>query len=159
MNKADFLVYMEALCRPAATLISMVPNDKLDWRPGDNYMPMGRLLWHLTASLGINARGLVTGEWPKHDGPPDPNKWPSVDPKRALELLEESKQTIRTVLDGVSEEDFLNRHVAPPFKTISGKLEYLMIFFMQHFITHKVQLFFYLKQLGLPVGTQQLYRG
>jgi hypothetical protein len=41
----------------------------------------------------------------------------------------------------------------------SGKLERMLVLFREHFTNHKMQLFTYLKLLGLPVNTETLYGG
>ena len=48
-----------------------------------------------------------------------------------------------------------NRTVSPPWA--STKLERMASGFLGHFNNHKMQLFTYLKLLGLPVDTQTLY--
>jgi hypothetical protein len=40
-----------------------------------------------------------------------------------------------------------------------GKFELLAVGFLGHFNNHKMQLFIYLKLLGLPVNTETLYGG
>ena len=52
--------------------------------------------------------------------------------------------------------DFTNKVVSAPWG-VSAKLERMAIGFLGHFNNHKMQLFTYLKLLGLPVNTQTLY--
>ena len=40
---------------------------------------------------------------------------------------------------------------------MTAKLEIMMVAFLGHFYNHKMQLFTYLKLLGLPVNTESLY--
>jgi hypothetical protein len=40
---------------------------------------------------------------------------------------------------------------------MTAKMERMTIAFLEHFINHKMQLFTYLKLLGLPVNTETLY--
>jgi hypothetical protein len=54
------------------------------------------------------------------------------------------------------EEDFAQMPVSAPWGW-KGKLEVLALSFREHFTNHKMQLFTYLKLLGLPVDTSTLY--
>jgi len=73
-----------------------------------------------------------------------------------LDKLEQDKKILRQVLDGLSEEDFTNKVVSAPWG-MRAKMERMAIGFLGHFTNHKMQLFTYLKLLGLPVNTQTLY--
>jgi hypothetical protein len=42
---------------------------------------------------------------------------------------------------------------------MQGKMERMSLTFREHFTNHKMQLFTYLKLLGLPVNTGTLYSG
>ncbi len=57
-----------------------------------------------------------------------------------------------------SPEDFANKVVSVPWGWQS-KMEQMALDFREHFIHHKMQLFTYLKLLGLPVNTSTLYFG
>jgi hypothetical protein len=81
---------------------------------------------------------------------------PSCSPQEALDKLEQDKKILRQVLDGLSEEDFTNKVVSAPWG-MRAKMERMAIGFLGHFTNHKMQLFTYLKLLGLPVNTQTLY--
>ena len=69
---------------------------------------------------------------------------------------EEAGRVLRQVLDGLSEEDFANKVVSVPWGW-NCKMERMAIGFLGHFLNHKMQLFTYLKLLGLPVNTETLY--
>ena len=78
--------------------------------------------------------------------------------EEALERLEKDKVILRDVLDGLREEDFAQKPVSTPWGW-KGKLEIMAVLFREHFTNHKMQLFTYLKLLGLPVTTESLYMG
>ena len=81
---------------------------------------------------------------------------PSCNLQEALDKLEKDKKTLRQVLDGMSEEAFTNKVVSVPWGW-NAKMERMAINFLGHFNNHKMQLFTYLKLLGLPVNTETLY--
>jgi hypothetical protein len=76
----------------------------------------------------------------------------------ALERIRKDGSGLREVIDGLSEKEFTEKVVATPWGW-SGKLEKMLILFREHFTNHKMQLFTYLKLLGLPVNTETLYGG
>ncbi len=163
MTKNDFYDYVMDAYRPAKALISMVPADKLEWRPKANFMNFGQLVCHLAGGLGGDLRCLFTGEWPGMI--PEQmvemmklENLPSCSAVEALEKLEKDKTVLRDFLDGVSDDEFALKAVSTPWG-MQGKMERMSIAFLEHFLNHKMQLFIYLKLLGLPVDTGMLYFG
>jgi ribosomal protein L6P/L9E len=102
---------------------------------------------------------LLSGKWPSMEEMEKGMKLenlPSCSPQEALDKLEKDKKTLRQVLEGVTQKDFTNKVVSVPWGW-KGKMELMAIHFLEHFTNHKMQLFTYLKLLGLPVNTQTLY--
>ena len=83
---------------------------------------------------------------------------PACGIQEALDKLEQDKKVLTETLSGVSEEDFQNRQVSVPWGW-EAKVEMMALQFLSHFHHHKMQLFTYLKLLGLPVNTTTLYFG
>jgi len=147
--------------RPTATLIGMVPSDKVEWRPGATFMSFGQLICHLGGGLAEEFRCMLTNQWPSMEQMQEGMKLeniPSCSVEQALQKLEKDKTTLREVLDSLSEEDFTHRIVSTPWG-MQGKVERMGIAFLEHVTNHKMQLFTYLKLLGLPVHTGTLYFG
>lgn len=157
MKKDQFYDYCVNAFRPTESLLKMIPADKLDWKPGENFMTMGQLICHLGDGIGTELRMLINNSWPK---PEDMGKgpMPSCNVQEALAKLEKDKTTLKEVLASVSEEDFAGKIVKTPWGW-EGKLEMMSLDFREHFINHKMQLFTYLKLLGFPVNTETLYIG
>jgi hypothetical protein len=159
MKKEEFCQYALDSYRPAETLIKMVPADKLDWKPGPSFMSLGHLIHHLSSGIGGELRMLVTGNWPKPEEMEQMMKnEPSCSIQEALERLEKDKEELRAILSEISEEDFTNKIVSVPWGW-KNKMERMALDFKDHFTNHKMQLFTYLKILGLPVNTNTLYFG
>jgi len=55
-------------------------------------------------------------------------------------------------------DDDLNRRIPTVFVPEGESLLTLLLGNLEHFINHKHQLFTYLKRMGVPVGSQDLYR-
>jgi hypothetical protein len=161
MKKDDFYQYALAAFSPAESMLKMIPSDKLDWRPAPNFMSMGQLICHLSDGIGTELRMVIDDSFPKPgemSGPPELAKFPACSVQEALAKLEKDKTTLRDILAGVTEEEFATRIVSVPWGWKSN-LERMALDFREHFVNHKMQLFTYLKLLGLPVNTQTLYFG
>jgi len=161
MTKSEFYDLVMAAYRPTEKMISMVPPDKLTWRPGPTFMSVGQVLCHLGTGMGEEFGMLLTGKWPSMAEMEQAMKlenMPSCGIQEALDKLAKDKTTLRTVLDGIPEADFAARIVSVPWGW-EGKLEIMAINFLGHTLHHKMQLFTYLKLLGLPVNTETLYGG
>jgi len=140
-------------------LIGMVPADKLNWKPGPTFMSTGQLVCHLSEGIGGGFEMLLASNWPSMKEMEEGMKLenlPSCNPQEALGKLEKDKKILRQVLDGLSEEDFASKVVSVPWGW-NAKMERMAINFLGHFNNHKMQLFTYLKLLGLPVNTEALY--
>jgi hypothetical protein len=81
---------------------------------------------------------------------------PSCGVQEALDKLAKDQKILRATLDGISEADFTNQVVSVPWGW-KAKMEIMAVSFLGHFDNHKMQLFTYLKLLGLPVNTETLY--
>ena len=64
MTKNDYYELVMEAYKPAETLIGMVPADKLEWRPGPNFMSLGQLIEHISHGMGDDVRCLITNHWP-----------------------------------------------------------------------------------------------
>jgi hypothetical protein len=159
MTKNEYYEVVMENYRPAETLIGMVPADKLNWKPGPTFMSVGQLIYHLSDGLGSGFAMLFSGKWPsmaEMEAEMKLENLPSCNPQEALDKLEKDKKILHEALENLSEEDFTNKVVSVPWGW-AAKTERMAISFLGHFTNHKMQLFTYLKLLGLPVNTETLY--
>ncbi len=162
MTKNEYYQCLMEAYRPAEAMIQIVPRDKLDWRPRENFMSFGQLVSHLGDGLGGPLRNLISGKWPftmeQFEEMTKLENCPSCSPEEALEKIKKDKQALKEVLAGISEQEFSSKMVSTPWGW-QGKCELISIRFLEHFLNHKMQLFTYLKLIGLPVNTMTLYSG
>jgi len=159
MTKNEYCEMVMQSIQPTEKLIGMVPADKLNWRPGPTFMSLGQVLCHLSDGLGGGLESLVSGKWPSMEEMETGMKlenMPSCGVQEALGKLAKDQTILRSTLDGMSENDFTNRVVSVPWGW-KAKFEIMSVHFLEHFNNHKMQLFTYLKLLGLPVNTETLY--
>lgn len=161
VKKDEFCQYALDAFKPVETMIKMVPADKLDWKPGPNFMTLGNLIHHLSSGMGAELRMLTTNSWPKPEEMEASMKagaMPSCTVEEALANIEKDKKALSEVLAGVTEDEFAGKVYSTPWGW-QNKLERMALDFKEHFTNHKMQLFTYLKLLGYQVNTETLYMG
>jgi hypothetical protein len=78
--------------------------------------------------------------------------------------IEEAQERIREYLERITEgfqvltDEELSQMLPTVFVSEGEPVLTLLLGNLEHFINHKYQLFFYLKLLGVPVGTTDLYK-
>lgn len=161
MKKSDFIELMRRTQAPLKSMVEMVPDDKLDWRPDKSFMSIAQVLKHLSENWVI-IKIMVTNQWPFKD-PKEMEEalklenMPGCSKAEALEAIEKDlNDTIDFIENGISDEDFSSKVVSAPWG-FKGEIWKAVLMANSHQLNHKMQLHLYLKLLGLPVNTQTLY--
>lgn len=160
MTKDQFAQYLGQITAPLYNLFSQVPADKLEWTPKEaKFMPLGALIRHLSVCpLMISA--IARNQFP------DPqamqkliaeNDNQRATPEEAKALLKQNLEIALADLAALSDEDYKNREVVAPFATLP--MWRMLLAGSEHLLSHKMQLYMYLKMLGQPVGWMNLMRG
>lgn len=132
-----------------AHLIRLVPEAQQDWAPSPGAWTTGELISHLHDCMAGFCAVLAAAE-----------------PQRLAHFakLRESPLTIEIYRTHI-EEGFalladagLARRVPTVFVAQGEPVLTLLLGNLEHLINHKYQLFSYLKQLGVPVATPDLYQ-
>lgn len=163
---------LELAYKSADGLMGQVTEEMLQWKPetGENWMTVGQVLMHMTAACGWCMKGMATGDWTLPDGTditemseeemlPSAENLPTVESvDQARTMLAEDKKLAIEMVDKAGEDDLANRETAAPWAPEDSYA--LGRHFMQmvnHLNSHKAQLFYYLKLLGKPVNTGDLW--
>lgn len=173
MKWTDFLRgEMEYNFAVTDALMAMVKDEDLGWKPaaGKNWMTTGQLLQHLTEACGMCCRGFATGDWgmPEDCGDTPAGGEPMLPPAEALKSVASVKEARtklaadrKLALEMVAQagEDKLADHkVAAPWEPGTERALGEQFHNMSlHLMTHKTQLFYYLKLMGRDVNTQHLW--
>jgi hypothetical protein len=146
-------------------LLTHIPADQMEWQPTwptaepSHGMPLSRLLGHLLTCLA----GFCTALYAAHS-----DRLAHFNRLRELPVghqcgVDEARQRIRHYMTHI-EEGFvlltnadLARRIPTVFVPEGEALLTLLLGNLEHFINHKYQLFTYLKMLGVPLGTRDLY--
>jgi len=157
---SSILAKIEEQIELADHLISLLPPDKLEWRPRPDAFRVCDLLGHLLECLAGFCALLHRIA---------PEKLSNFERLRSLPVnhccgIEEATSRIKEyrlhIIEGfnaISDED-LSRSVSTVFVAAGEPVLTLLLGNLEHLINHKFQLFFYLKLLGATVGSQDLYR-
>lgn len=146
-------------------LISLIPSGAADWHPnlssidGSNYFRLNVLLFHLTECLAGFCAALYAAnkDLLAHFAKlREVRTNHSCEPEEARALLEIYMSHIEEGF-GLLTDDDLKRQIPTVFVSEGETFFTILIGNLEHYINHKYQLFFYLKMLGVPVETRDLY--
>jgi hypothetical protein len=141
-------------------LITLVPAEKLEWKPLPDSFRVCDLLGHLLECLAGFCAALYAAR---------PDRLAHFARLRELRVnhccgTEEARDRMRDYASHIREgfgllrDDDLTRRVQTVFVPEGEALMTVLLGNVEHFINHKHQLFFYLKLLGVRVTTSELYR-
>ena len=143
----------------ARHLISLVPPDKIEWRPLPESLRLCEVLGHLLECLAGFCAALyrLHGERLEHFAQLREMTVNHCCPaEEARERISLYMTHIEEGFELLSDED-LKRRVPTVFVPEGEAALTILLGNLEHFINHKYQLFFYLKMMGVPVGTPDLY--
>ncbi len=147
-------------------LISMIPPDRMQWRPdlngsaGPDIWTISELLGHLLDCLAGFCASIFAVHGDKLPGWEDLRALPVNHACGSLEAQSRIQTYMRHLKQGfelLTRED-LARKVPTVFVPAGEPLLVLLLGNLEHLVNHKFQLFFYLKMLGVPVESRDLYR-
>ncbi|MBI3396644.1 MAG: DinB family protein [Spirochaetia bacterium] len=129
-------------------LAAVVPDDKLDFKPSPDLMPLGELTRHI-----VGAVYFMLGRWLKRDvkAPDNIRKKEPLNRAAFIAELDVTDKLVQAVLSDLTMED-LDREA---YKTESGESRstgYVVWHLGEHEIHHRAQLKLYLKLLGLDTS-------
>jgi len=140
-------------------LLDLIPPDKIEWQPLADSLRLCEVLGHLLECLAGFCATLYAV-----------NRERLTHFERLRELpvnhccgIEEARARLREYSDHIKEgfallsDGDLARRVPTVFVPEGEAVMKILLGNLEHFINHKYQLFFYLKQLGVPVNTSDLY--
>lgn len=161
MTLQNYLTYFDQMMKPTETLFRLVPPDKIDWSPTENSFTCGQQMFHITEALGVYAHGIARGEWgfsSMRERFLANRNTPSMSVEDAVARLYENNKEFQRVVGALTEEEFNTGEVETPQFGAKVQRWQIALFGMEHHINHKVELFMYLKMLGVKVNTGHLYR-
>jgi uncharacterized damage-inducible protein DinB len=150
MTKRGFLAYFEFVRTATRRLVTLVPDEHLDYRPRDNMFSMRELLNHFAWAESMTRNGILEDRWAA-DSEEQRNSRDEI-----LAALDASFTRTQESIREFPEGKFLNKDVHPPGQPVI-KAEVAFLGLILHEVHHRTQLFLYLKTLGLPVDSSTLF--
>jgi hypothetical protein len=141
-------------------LIRLIPPDRLRWSPGFDMFRFGDLLGHLLECLAGFCATLYAAQPERLARLADlrtlkVNHYCEVD--EALARIAQYQTHIRQGFTVLSDSD-LSKRIPTVFKQEGETVLTLLLTNLEHLISHKQQLFLYLRLAGVQAGTKDLYR-
>lgn len=157
---AALLMKLEEQIEVARSLIALIPAEKLEYKPLPDSLRVCDLLGHLLECLAGFCAALYAVK---------PDSLAYFESLRGLKVnhccgIEEARDRIRDYSSHITEgfgllrDDDLVQRIPTIFVPEGEALLTVLLGNLEHLINHKHQLFFYLKLLGIPVTTRDLYR-
>lgn len=140
-------------------LLAVTPAEKLEWRPGPEMRSLGNLLGHLLDCLAGFCAALYAFDSRRLAHFAQLRNLPvshNCSPEEALSRVRQYMAHIAEGIAPLTDAD-LERPVPTVFVPGGEPLLTLLLGNLEHLINHKHQLFLYLKLLGVPVSTRDLY--
>lgn len=166
MNWTDLLTAkIEETYGATLGLAKKAKDSELGFRPatGGNWMTLGQLLDHLTNAGGTCVKGFVTGDWGMPEGAemtmPKAEDLPkAASVASAVAGIEADRRVALEMVRKAGEAALASKSVTAPWDPTPKPLGLQCLDMISgHLSTHKAQLFYYLKLLGHPVHTGDLY--
>jgi hypothetical protein len=144
----------------ASHLITLIPPDKLEYKPLPDSLRVCDLLGHLLECLAGFCASLYAVK---------PDSLAHFERLRELKVnhccgIEEARERIGDYAGRIGEgfgllrDDDLGQRIPTVFVPEGEALMTILLGNLEHLINHKHQLFFYLKLLGVGVSTRDLYQ-
>lgn len=157
--RTAFLSKLEHQIERTQHLITLIPTDKLKWNPAPDALRLCEVLGHLLECMAGFCATLY-----------------AVDPARLAHFqrlreqrvnhcceIDEARARIINYAEHIREgfalldDADLGKRISTVFAPEGEAMMTILLGNLEHLINHKYQLFFYLKLLGVRVGTADLY--
>lgn len=159
MTPQQFREYAVMQLSPTEPLFRLVTNEQKDWKPTESSFTAAQLMYHIAYALQFNANGIAKNEWElpslRHVFVAN-RKTPNVSVEECIAFYQETSEQFLNIYNTMTEEEF---QTATVDSTQLGKVQKwkISLFALDHHLNHKAELFMYLKMMGIPVNSKDLY--
>lgn len=159
MTVHHYVSCFEEMVSPTEKLFRLIPSDRLDWKPTEKSFTAAQLMTHMAEALGVYARGVSAGDWGFSSMREifvrnRRQEEKSIDD--AVELFKKNLDEFREKVGSLSDEEFDRGEIDSPQLGRVPRWRAAMLA-IEHHVSHKAELFMYLKFLGVSVNTGDLY--
>jgi hypothetical protein len=165
MTKIEYVKFTKRIVDATRGLIKKTPADKLDWRPDPSFLKLSAVLHHVSNTVGSQLRDVMNEGWEYRAGETGGNTGlPPADAYPVVESIEEAREMIdadwklfEERFARVDENTFNDQVCKIPWMAPGTTLKEYMLLTSEHLSNHRMQLFLYLRLLGVKVDTTNLY--
>ena len=165
MTKAEYAKFTKGIVTATRGLVSKAPENKLDWRPDASFLKLGAVVRHVCTAVGAELSNVMNGGWaykPEGGGEglglPSADAFPTVKSvKEGLDMLDADWKLFEEAFSRVSEHTFNAQVCTIPWMAPGTMLKEYLLLTAEHLSNHRMQLFMYLRLLGVKVNTSHLY--
>jgi uncharacterized damage-inducible protein DinB len=163
MTKSEYVKFTKPIMRATRGLMAKTPADKLDWRPDASFLTTGAVLRHLAEGFGAGLSAVADNGWAYRiegggSGLPPADAFPTVKSvTEALDMIDADWKLFEKKLDALDDAAFAGQVVKIPWMAPGVTLQEYMLHTTEHISNHRMQLFVYLRLLGVKVDTGTLY--
>ena len=154
-TKQDFINSFENDVRIINHLIEKIPHDKFDFKLIDNQRTITDLIHYLSGIFSNSIQVIHAGDQGLYATLP---KVPEITPENAIDQMNAEVAKVKELLAQWTEQD-----LQAPISLFGGpemsKGVMLVDYLLQWAAAYKMQLFLYVKQMGVPVGTSNVWGG
>ena len=161
ITPTEFVELFESQRAPTETLFRTVTAEMLSWKATERSFTTSQLMVHMAGAASVYARGIANADWgftSMREVLVRNRHTPEASVEEAVQLLHTGFDDMRTLVSALSEEAFEQEVTAPQFGKPTPRWR-VALFGFEHHVTHKAELFMYMKMQGANVHTGTLYRG
>jgi uncharacterized damage-inducible protein DinB len=167
MTKAEYVKFTRSIVDATRGLIGRAPHDRLDWRPNPSFLRLSAVLHHVSGAVGSELRNVANEAWEyraegaeQSTGLPPADAFPTVKScDEALARIDADWRLFVDLFGRVGETTFNEQVCRIPWIPHGTTLKEFLLLSTEHLSNHRMQLFMYLRLLGVKVDTTNLYGG
>jgi hypothetical protein len=166
MTKAEYSKFTKGVVNAARGLVAKTPEDKLDWRPDASFLKLGAVVHHVCTAVGAGLRDVMDGGWAIQPGGGGGSGLPPADAfpivksvKEGLDLIDADWTLFEQYFARLDERTLNTQVCRVPWMAPGTTLAEYLLLTTEHLSNHRMQLFMYLRLLGVKVDTSSLYGG
>ena len=159
MTVQDYLSYFDEIAAPTEALFRMVPEEHLHWKPTEKSFTASQLMTHMAQAMQVYAKGVASGDWGFSSMRAifvTNRKTKELTTDEAVELFNRNLEEYRRLVGALTDVEFNHGEIDSPQLGRVPRWRAAMLA-VEHHVTHKTELFMYLKFIGSQVNTGHLY--
>lgn len=146
-TKEQFIKTIQHETQVCKHLFGKIPSGGLEYRPTAGQRSLLELLQYLTAALLTPTRSILSSDWSHAHEELDKTK--TLQAEQFCEAMDRQCEEVIRLVQGISDQDLLQKDTQTPLGQYKMG-EALVICPLKFISCYRMQLFLYLKSLGVP---------